>query len=205
MEPIRQIFDDVWHLGYPDFQPDHANRYFLKTASAGVLVDAPTYAEETASHIEKNGGLKFIFLTRKDEGLASLAYAKRFDAEIVVHGAEKAGLSGKVRTFDRDFTLVEGLKVITTPGFSQGSSCLLYEKHGGVLFTGDHVLLSKGSVRPVHSLRAWDWEQQLENSVKLVSYDFEAVLPGHSQYRNGLTKAKSRLERSLSEIESETV
>lgn len=201
MAPIEQVFPDVWHLGHPDPKSFEAHSYFVRSKAGGVLVDAPMYCDPVVSFLESQGGVKWVFLTHKDDVGDAARFAERFKAELFIHARDRAELPASA--FDKDFKLADGLQVVCTPGHTPGSACLLYDADGGVLFSGDHLLLSKGNVRPVQFAWTWDWDAQLDSAVKVLAYDFETVLPGHSVWKNGLKGAKAKLERSLSEIEAE--
>ncbi|MDJ0560403.1 MAG: MBL fold metallo-hydrolase, partial [Microcystis sp. M53599_WE4] len=51
-----------------------------------------------------------------------------------------------------------------TPGHSPGSSCLYWQRHGGVLFTGRHLLPdTKGQPRPLQTAKTFHWPRQLRS------------------------------------------
>jgi glyoxylase-like metal-dependent hydrolase (beta-lactamase superfamily II) len=202
MEPIEKVFDSVWSLGHADAKSFDAHSYFVKSPAGNVLIDCPAFHDEIVKFIEGQGGLKWVFLTHKDDVGDSAKFVQRFNAQALIHSADRGAVDFPVRTFDKDFKLADGLQVICTPGHTAGSACLLYSADGGVLFSGDHLMLSKGNVKPVQFAWTDDWDEQLDSAVKLLAFDFEAVLPGHSHWKNGLKGAKTKLERSLSEIEA---
>lgn len=200
MQGVDQIFGDLWTIG-----PTDAQSYFLRSPEGGVLIDPPDDGGESAPHFEKNGGLRWIFLTHRDSVSGAAAYAERFGAEVLIHEDDRSAIDLPVRIFREDFDLADGLKVIWTPGRTAGSSCLLCDKHEGVLFTGEHILLPKAGARPVSDTRTWNWDQQLDSAVKLLGYEFAVLLPYRSPWRRGLAGVRAKLERALSEIEAEEV
>jgi glyoxylase-like metal-dependent hydrolase (beta-lactamase superfamily II) len=203
MEPIEQVFETVWSLGHQTPKSFDAHSYFVRAPAGNLLVDVPSVDDEVVNFLDQRGGLKWIFLTHRDDVGDCARFVQRFGATALIHSADRSAADFPVTTFEDDFKLAEGLQVICTPGHTPGSACLLYAAHGGVLFSGDHLMLSKGNVKPVQFAWTADWDAQLDSAVKLLTFDFEAVLPGHSQWKNGLKGAKAKLERNLSEIEAE--
>lgn len=77
----------------------------------------------------------------------------------------------------KDGDMIDGLKVIHTPGHTPGSICLLDEKNG-ILFSGD-TIFSDGAGRT--DMPGGD-DEALTRSIKLISgLKYSKILPGHGE------------------------
>jgi glyoxylase-like metal-dependent hydrolase (beta-lactamase superfamily II) len=78
----------------------------------------------------------------------------------------------------KDGDMIEGLKVIHTPGHTLGSICF-YDQRNKVLFSGDLLSIDKGKLTYPKSNFNTD-EDMLKSSVKKISkMSFNYMLPGH--------------------------
>jgi glyoxylase-like metal-dependent hydrolase (beta-lactamase superfamily II) len=90
------------------------------------------------------------------------------DAEWIVDGTEPIRLAP-------DFL------AIPVPGHTPGSMVLLYRDT--FLFTGDHLCWSREN-QALYAFRRhcwYSWEVQIQSMERLMTYDFEWILPGHGQ------------------------
>jgi glyoxylase-like metal-dependent hydrolase (beta-lactamase superfamily II) len=115
---------------------------------------------------EALGGLRYVFLTHRDDCADAPRYAARF-------GAQRIAGEAPARIAD-DFT------IIPTSGHTRGHCVPLHNEY---LFTGDHLDYDPDTGR----LAAWrnvcwySWPEQLRSVAKLRAYDFSWVLPGHGR------------------------
>ncbi|MFQ6107184.1 MAG: MBL fold metallo-hydrolase [Thermoplasmata archaeon] len=143
----------------------------------------------THRHIDHVGGAKVI-----SEACNATLYASKGEAPSLLAGDQvttAASMFGKrlekldVRALDYDETIDLGsgrLKVIHTPGHTEGSICL-YEESTKSLFSGDTVFAHGGVGR-------WDFPtgdlNELVGSVeKLSEMPVENLYPGHGPVVNG--------------------
>ena len=69
-----------------------------------------------------------------------------------------------VTSFEKEMAIAESMTIIWTPGHSTGSSCLYWQRHGGVLFTGRHLLPDrKGFPVPLKLDKTFHWGRQLQS------------------------------------------
>lgn len=94
---------------------------------------------------------------------------------------------------------IYGLKVIHTPGHTQGHICLLAP--GDVLFAGDALrITSRGRLKGPSRGVTPDLEQAIHSLRSLSNLSFDAVLPGHGKPIVG--GGREKLKRLLSEMSS---
>lgn len=146
------------------------------------LVDTPLWSEEHRDLIQALGGLGAIFLTHRGAIGEVEKFAGHFHCPVFIHEQEAYLVSAHgvpVRSFSADGELAPGLTALWTPGHSPGSSCLLWQAHGGVLLSGRHLLPdSQGRPQPVRVSRTFHWPRQLASVEKLAGYPYRYICPG---------------------------
>ncbi|HEY9721827.1 MAG TPA: ferredoxin [Oscillatoriaceae cyanobacterium] len=175
----RRLLPDLWHCGHPSPRTDGADSYVIVRPGGNVLVDTPAFDSELVRFLEGLGDLRTLFLTHRDAIGEAEDFILHFGLEVLIHESEAAEVPiGVVRTFREDFDLTEDLRILTTPGHSAGSSCLLWRRHGGCLFTGDHLVCEAGSFGPVPYVGTADWARQRGEAERLLHTDWRFALPG---------------------------
>lgn len=179
-EPIEPG-SHVHYCGYAAEQAYGAQSWLVVREDGNVLVDSPRFARPLVERIEALGGVRWMFLTHRDDVGDHEAFARRFGCERIIHAddvtAETRGVETKVRGRDA-IPLAADLLMIPVPGHSRGSMALL---HDDVLFSGDHVWWSAadGALEASRRVSWYSWPEQIRSVEKLLAHDFEWVLPGH--------------------------
>jgi len=79
----------------------------------------------------------------------------------------------------KDGEFVNGLKVIHTPGHTQGSISM-YSESLKAIFVGDALRTDRnGNLKPPSATMTLNVEEARDSIRKIASYDFELLLPGH--------------------------
>jgi hydroxyacylglutathione hydrolase len=170
--------------------------------------------------------IKIIILTHSDiDHSGSAAELKRITgAKVAIHGGDAPSLSGekelkrvkgfvgvifglilkfmKFQKFKPDILLKDGdeidnLRVIHTPGHTEGSICLY--KVGDILFAGDSVRTDKkGNLKLPPRAMSLNVQEALESVKKMAGLEFNILLPGHGApvMEKASTKLKELLARS---------
>lgn len=178
-----QLAPGVFYCGFNSPKSYGGNSYFVEHASGNWLIDSPRFVEPLARRLEERGGIRYIFLTHRDDVADADKWAHRFGAARIIHRLELSAQPGAelvLEGFDPT-ELVPGFVVIPTPGHTRGHCVLLYRDQ--FLFTGDHLSWDRDH-RCLHASRdyCWhSWRQQIESLELLERYSFEWVLPGHGQ------------------------
>lgn len=175
---------EIYYCGFNSPKSYGGNSYLIRHAEGNWLIDSPKFLPHLVNRLEVMGGLRFVFLTHRDDVADADRYAKHFGAQRIIHRAEREAqpeaeifLEGEDPVpFGEDFL------VIPTPGHTEGHCVLLYKKT--FLFTGDHLSAGyDGSdrLRASKTYNWYSWPQQVESLRKLTAYPFEWVLPGHGR------------------------
>ena len=178
-EPIE---DGVYYCGWASESSYGARSYLIVRPGGNILVDSPRYAAPLVERIEALGGVRWMFLTHRDDVADHGKFRSRFGCERILHRAD-------VTSGTRDVEIKLGGKepiafddevlFIPVPGHTPGSTCLLYRAR--FLFSGDHLWWDarRERVNASRSVCWYDWEAQTASMQRLTAYRFEWLLPGH--------------------------
>jgi glyoxylase-like metal-dependent hydrolase (beta-lactamase superfamily II)/ferredoxin len=207
MQAARGAFPEhidggVHYCGYAAEASYGARSYLVVRPRGNILVDSPRYSAPLLERIEALGGVRWMFLTHKDDVAEHRKFRARFGCERILH-RDDAGpgtrdvermLEGErpVPLETADDENAEAL-LIPAPGHTAGSVCLLYRNK--YLFTGDHASWDPALGRIVASRHVcWhDWGRQSASMERLGGFNFEWILPGHGM-RGNASAARMRAE-----------
>lgn len=173
----------VYYCGFNSPKSFGGNSYFLVHLEGNWLIDSPKYLPPLVSRFEELDGIRYIFLTHRDDVAEAAKFAAHFGSRRIIHRKELSSQPGAEHVMDGydPVELEPGFTAIPTPGHTSGHCCLLYDSR--YLFTGDHLWWSR-NLEHLDASRevCWNsWDDQIQSMDKLRSYTFEWVLPGHGQ------------------------
>ncbi|MBM3516561.1 MAG: MBL fold metallo-hydrolase [Alphaproteobacteria bacterium] len=187
--PARAAFPErlaggVHYCGYPSERSYGASSYLIVRPDGNVLVDSPRFTRPLVERIEALGGIRYMFLTHRDDVADHRAYARHFGCARILHEADLVAETRVVEHLvagEDPVVLSSDLLVVPTPGHTRGSACLLYDE--AFLFTGDHLAWDPASAA-LEAFRAYcwyDWQVQTHSMERLGAFRFTWVLPGHGR------------------------
>jgi len=173
----------VSYCGFTSRNSFGASSYFVEHPAGNWLIDSPRFVERLARAFAARGGIRYIFLTHRDDVADAAKYAARFRSERIIHRHELSAQPDAERILDgRDpIPLAPDFLAIPTPGHTRGHCVLLHRNQ--FLFAGDHLWYS----RPRRRLNAsrdvcwYNWPEQLASLELLTRHPFEWLLPGHGE------------------------
>jgi glyoxylase-like metal-dependent hydrolase (beta-lactamase superfamily II)/ferredoxin len=186
VEAVREfpmaVAPNVWYCGFASPKSFGGSSYFVQHAGGNWLIDSPRYVEHLARRFEEMGGVRYLFLTHRDDVADADKYAARFGAERIIHRLELSAQPDAERAIDgmEDVELAPEFVAIPTPGHTRGHCALL---HREFLFSGDHLWWSRrrGRLTASRDVCWYSWPEQVRSVRKLAGYEFEGVLPGHGE------------------------
>ncbi len=188
------IEGNVYHCGYHSEKSFGAASYFIQRPEGNVLVDSPRFTPPLAKQLEAMGGIRYLYLTHRDDVADHQKFRDRFGCDRLLHEGD---ITDDTRGIERPLTgsdpiqLAPDLTIIPVPGHTKGHTVLLYDK---VLFTGDHLAWSN-SLQQLYAFRRhcwYSWPQLKESMHRLADYSFEWVLPGHGRRYHSRGEAMAR-------------
>ena len=174
---------DVFHCGFHAEASFGATSYLIRRPGGNVLVDSPRYSAALARRIEALGGVRWMFLTHRDDVADHEKFQQRFGCARLLHAGDARGsLRGVERllTGEAPIPLASDLLILPTPGHTRGSACLLYRER--FLFSGDTVAWDpqRERLKAFRGACWYDWSvlrRSLEGMLR--GRPFSWVLPGH--------------------------
>lgn len=177
----RPFAPGVLHCGFHSRDSYGAASWLILRPEGNVLVDSPRYNAPLAERIEALGGVRWMFLTHRDDVADHARFHERFGCERVMHRADGRAVGELERWIDGadPVSLAPDLLVLPTPGHTRGSACLLWAD--SVLFTGDTLAWSarRGHLVGFRDACWYSWEVLRDSVAGLRGRRFEWVLPGH--------------------------
>ncbi len=178
------IAENVYHCGYHSEKSYGAASYFIQRPEGNILIDSPRFAAPLVKQLAAMGGLRYLYLTHRDDVADHQKFHDRFGCDRLLHiddiTASTANLEHPLKGLN-PIELAPDIKIIPVPGHTKGHTVLLYRDR--FLFTGDHLAWS-ARLHQLYAFRnyCWyDWPELVKSMEKLATYDFEWVLPGHGR------------------------
>ena len=183
-----------------------AASYLVLRPEGNIMVDSPRFSLPLARALADFGGVRFVFLTHRDDVADAAAWAAHFGAARVIHEADVTSATADaevVLTGSGPWAFPHGEQhaaadvaagglrpaaagddavVLHVPGHTAGS-CALLHRPSGSLFSGDTLAHSPGLSR-LTIFRRFNWhsvEMQLEAVRGLLDHDWRHLLPGHGR------------------------
>jgi glyoxylase-like metal-dependent hydrolase (beta-lactamase superfamily II)/ferredoxin len=204
-----ELAPGVSYCGFNSRKSFGGNSYFVEHPGGNWMIDSPRYVEHLARRFADRGGLRYVFLTHRDDVADADKYAARFGATRIIHRRELSSQPDAERVLDgrSAIELSPDFLAIPTPGHTRGHCALLYRNE--FLFTGDHMWWSRnrGRLTASRDVCWYSWPQQVESVELLSQYSFEWVLPGHGERihlgRHEMAEQMAKLIRSVGAVRAD--
>jgi ferredoxin len=178
------VAENVYHCGYHSEKSYAASSYFIQHPEGNVLVDSPRFTPPLVKRLEEMGGIRYMYLTHRDDVADHQKYAEHFACKRILHSDDITSGTRDVEiqlTGAEPIELAPDLLIIPVPGHSKGHTVLLHNHK--FLFTGDHLAWDE-ELNQLVAFRdyCWySWSEQIKSMRKVANYSFEWVLPGHGR------------------------
>lgn len=176
--------DSVFLNGFNHRDSYGAHSYFIKSETGNWLVDSPRFVPDLVRKFEALGGVRYIFLTHRDDVCDAHRYARHFAARRIIHRLDADAQPDAEIILDGEAVYrTDSGEIHYTPGHTAGHLVLLWESR--YLFTGDHFAWDASRDRFTSFRDAcWhSWEMQITSVEKMEPFrDVEWVFPGHGKW-----------------------
>jgi glyoxylase-like metal-dependent hydrolase (beta-lactamase superfamily II) len=156
------------------------NGFYVQQAGETILIDPPPCSDADIEEMERRGRPGTIVLTNVHHGRHSRALATRFDAQVLIHAADAAGVDAPVSgSFTDGATLPGGLQAVWVPASKSPGETAVHVPTAQTLIVGD-ALIGKpaGEVSLLPDDKFADVKQARAGIRRLLQIPFEALLVG---------------------------
>jgi glyoxylase-like metal-dependent hydrolase (beta-lactamase superfamily II) len=207
-KPPRSVFDTVYAFA-PNRDTQGATAYFIVNNApdgqpANLLIDAPLWDQGNREWLIAQGGVQWLFITHRGGLGRAAAIQKALGCQVIIQEQEAYLLPDTPTIpFHHQVRLSPEIEAFWTPGHSPGSACLYYSAHGGVLFTGRHLLPNQvGDPAPLRLAKTFHWPRQLRQ-VEALKTRFSAdtlahICPGAS---TGFLRGQRTIDRAYEKLQ----
>ncbi|ACA98516.1 MULTISPECIES: MBL fold metallo-hydrolase [Cyanophyceae] len=178
------LVENIYYCGYHSRKSFGAASYFIQHPEGNILVDSPRFQPSLVKQLEALGGVRYLFLTHRDDVADHQKFHDHFGCDRLLHRADLREGTKTVETVLEGTEAIPFLKdclIIPVPGHTEGHAVLLYRDQ--YLFTGDHLAFSArlGHLTGFRNHCWYSWTAQIESMKKLLSYPITWILPGHGR------------------------
>jgi glyoxylase-like metal-dependent hydrolase (beta-lactamase superfamily II)/ferredoxin len=180
-----ELAPDIHVNGFNSRKSFGAHSYFIRSETGNWLIDSPRYTRHLVDRFEQWGGLRWIFLTHRDDVADAHRFASRFGAERIIHARDVCAQPDAEIVVRGEERRIGHARIIATPGHTEGHAVMLWRD--AYLFTGDHFawVQSEGRFRSFRGVCWYSWEAQIESVRKLARYrDVSWIFPGHGMWHS---------------------
>ncbi len=195
------IQDNVYYCGYHSADSFGSASYLIQRPQGNILIDSPRYAPPLVKQIEAMGGIRYMYLTHRDDVADHQKFQEEFKCERILHQDDIQPTTQEVEiklSGSEPVELAPDVQLIPVPGHSKGHTVLLYQNK--FLFTGDHLAWSP-YLKQLYAFRRfcwYSWSEQIKSMEKLAGYSFEWVLPGHGRrYHGSIAETKQQMQQCI--------
>ena len=179
-----ELAPDVYVCGFNHRVSFGSHSYLIRSQEGNWLVESPRFVKHLVRRIEELGGIRYIFLTHRDDVADAEKFASHFGAQRIIHDLERSAQpDAEIVLEGETFPALGEGQALFTPGHTEGHMVLVWKQR--FLFTGDHLAWSPSEQRLRSTRRyCWySWEEQISSMQSLRSLDrVEGVFPGHGMW-----------------------
>lgn len=192
--PIH-IDGGIYYSGFNSPKAAGGQSYVMLHDGGNWMTDSPKFHPHVTNWIDEHGGLKYIFLTHRDDVADAKKYAEKYGAKRIIHRADLEAQPDAEIVIDgtEPVQVDDDFLIVPMPGHTEGHCMMLYKNK--YLFSGDSLTSNYYRADGLECWGPlWTWysfDVQTESLEKLRNYDFEWVLPGHGR-RWHVDKAQMR-------------
>lgn len=192
---------NVYFCGFNSPKSAGGFSYLVIHSLGNWMIDAPRFNPAVVDFLERNGGLKYIFLTHKDDCAEQAKYAEKFGAKRIIHEKEIEAVPDAEMVLEGfgPIHIEEDFTIIPQPGHTEGHCMLLYDNK--FLFSGDVFTCNRyfDGLNIFPPLWTWySYEQSISSVEALRNYSFEWILPGHGRkMHRTFDEMQEQLEKAI--------
>ena len=199
----KLILDNIFAFA-PNKDTLGGTAYLLIHPQGNILIDCPPWSEFNRQFCLEKGGVQFLFCTNRDGISKQIRQIQQdLNCNLIIQEQEAYLLPNlEPITFTQDYQINDDCRLLWTCGYSPASSCLYSKIHGGVLFSGRHLLpISPEEIAPLKLKKTFHWNRQIKSCRSLQEYfnsgNLEYILPGAN---TGYLRGKGFVDRAYEKL-----
>jgi len=177
------IAEDLYYCGFNSPKSAGAASYFLRHPGGNWLICTPKFIPQLVSKFEAMGGVKFLFMSHRDDVGEAIKYGEKFGCQRIIHANDLDALpEAEMVLGDERSRIGSDFLVLPTPGHTEGHCMLLFKDR--YLFSGDTFDPRPENYQLQIWSPLWTWysfTEQTESVERLLDLTFEWILPSHGQ------------------------
>ncbi|HEY9714851.1 MAG TPA: MBL fold metallo-hydrolase [Chroococcales cyanobacterium] len=195
------IEEEVYYCGFNSPKSYGGNSFFVQHRDGNWLIDSPKYLPHLVDRFTEMGGVRYIFLTHRDDVGDAHRYAEKFEAQRIIHRAELDAEPNSEVVIDgfEDFEFSPEFRIVAASGHTRGHIVLIYRNK--FLFSGDHMSYDP-EIDSLMSSRThcwYSWAEQTRSIAKLADYEFQWVLAAHGDRIKRMPFEMKQMVKDLAE------
>jgi glyoxylase-like metal-dependent hydrolase (beta-lactamase superfamily II)/ferredoxin len=200
------VTDNVYHCGYHSEKSYAAASYLIQRPEGNILIDSPRFTPPLVKQIEAMGGVRYLYLTHRDDVADHQQFHDRFNCDRILHQDDLTTSTQNVEiqlSGMEAFELTPELVILPIPGHTKGHTALIYQQK--FLFSGDHLAFRRalGHIGGFRDACWYSWREQIVSMGRLAEYEFEWILPGHGRrYHTDRQSMKIEMQKCIHWMES---
>lgn len=169
IKPPRRVLEHIYAFP-PNRDTLGGTAYVMLQPEGNVLIDPPAFEPGNQTFLQEQGGVRWLMVTHRGAIGKTREFQQAFGCEVLIQEQEAYLLPEvTVTSFEDSHSLLPDGLAIWTPGHSPGSSCFYTPRHGGVLFTGRHLLPDRqGHPVPLRISKTFHWPRQIRSIKRLI-------------------------------------
>ncbi len=158
------------------------NGYFIHNPQGNIVIDPTAFAEEDLSQMKKLGGVEYIIITNKHHQRETKELLKHFEAQVMIHENDAAGLEIPIHQTFKDGEHVADLQVIAIQDSKTPGESALFYPDQKVLFMGDALIgYPKGKLSLLSTEKILDANKAKRALQVVLACNFEHLLMGDGE------------------------
>ncbi|MBW4699433.1 MAG: MBL fold metallo-hydrolase [Aphanocapsa lilacina HA4352-LM1] len=200
------IEDEVYYCGYHAESSYGAASYLILRSEGNILVDSPRFAPPLVKRLEALGGVRYLYLTHRDDVADHRRFHEHFGCERIMHRDDLTAATRDVEIALEGadpIAFAPGITILPVPGHTPGHTVLLLREQ--FCFSGDHLAWSEHRRQLVGFWNyCWYSRSALVRSMEtLARYRFEWVLPGHGRrYHANAEQMAHQMHRCVQDLQA---
>jgi glyoxylase-like metal-dependent hydrolase (beta-lactamase superfamily II) len=200
----RKVFEDIFAFP-PNRDTMGGTAYLIRVSeeNENILVDCPAWDQTNRDFLQEQGGVRWLFLTHRGGKGRVREIQQTFGCKVLIQEQEAYLLPGiELTQFQQEFQINSQCRTLWTSGHSPGSACLYCDRHGGILFTGRHLLPNQqGEPVPLRIAKTFHWPRQIQSVQRIIDRftpeTLSSICPGAN---TGFLRGKRTIDQAYQRL-----